>query len=166
MAKIESLGGSLFRRKKAAGEKSSAAEESKRVNKPFLEIFGQEEINTVSPGGALFEGPSDGNVEELLDKVHSRGEELRDHPTMERIKSYRESVAAFLAHVVRYSLEAETVEGARFSPLKKQKRYTLVRVVNEKLEKLAAGVLQNQLGQLEILRRVEEINGLLVDFLH
>jgi uncharacterized protein YaaR (DUF327 family) len=47
--------------------------------------------------------------------------------------------------------------------MKKQKRYTMIRVVNEKLEKLAAGIMQNQYSQMEILRRVEEINGLIVD---
>lgn len=166
MAKIESLGGSLFRRKRTRGDKSEHSKEAVRTEKPFLEVLGKEELSRVSPGAAFLEASPEDAIEELLDRVHSYGEELREHPTMERIKSYREAVSAFLSHVVQCSLEADTVEGARLNPLKKQKRYTLVRVVNEKLERLAAGVLQNQLGQLEILRRVEEINGLLVDFLH
>jgi hypothetical protein len=82
---------------------------------------------------------------------------------MEHIRRYRKAVSSFLRYVVANSLESETQEGARFNPLKKQKRYTLIRTVNEKLERLAAGILQNQYSQMEILRRVEEINGLIVD---
>ena len=103
------------------------------------------------------------DLEELVDDVHSEGERLKEEPTMENIRRYRQAVSSFLQYVVANSLEAETSEGARFNPMKKQKRYTMIRVVNEKLEKLAAGIMQNQYSQMEILRRVEEINGLIVD---
>lgn len=105
----------------------------------------------------------DADLEELVDNVHSEGERLKEEPTMEHIRRYRKAVSSFLRYVVANSLESETQEGARFNPLKKQKRYTLIRTVNEKLERLAAGILQNQYSQMEILRRVEEINGLIVD---
>ncbi|MCK5198436.1 MAG: DUF327 family protein, partial [Spirochaetales bacterium] len=59
----------------------------------------------------------------------------------------------------------ETTAGANFNPLKKQKRYTIIRVVDEKLERLAAGVLQNQSDKLYILEKIEEINGLIVNLL-
>jgi uncharacterized protein YaaR (DUF327 family) len=38
-------------------------------------------------------------------------------------------------------------------------------VVDEKLEKLAADILGGQLKQLDLLHRVEEINGLLINML-
>ena len=56
------------------------------------------------------------------------------------------------------SLEIETTAGAAFNPLKKQKRYTIIRVVDEKLERLAAGVLQNQSDKLGLLEKIEEMN--------
>jgi uncharacterized protein YaaR (DUF327 family) len=37
--------------------------------------------------------------------------------------------------------------------------------VDRKLEQLAAGILAGQHSQMDILARVEEINGLLVDLL-
>jgi hypothetical protein len=46
-----------------------------------------------------------------------------------------------------------------------QREYLLVRTVDDKLERLVVEVLQNQMEQIELLRRIEEINGLLVDLL-
>jgi len=47
----------------------------------------------------------------------------------------------------------------------KRKKFTTVVVVDEKLERLAAEVLSSQRDRLEILRRLDEIHGLLVDLL-
>ena len=44
----------------------------------------------------------------------------------------------------------------------KRKRFTLVKVIDEKLEALAS-VLAAQKEQLAILAQIDEINGLLVD---
>ena len=47
----------------------------------------------------------------------------------------------------------------------KRNVYFRVSVIDESLEKLAAEILRNQRDNLEILRRVDEINGMLVDLL-
>ena len=39
----------------------------------------------------------------------------------------------------------------------------MIRVIDGKLESLAAHVLKGQAEQLDVLRRINEINGLLVD---
>jgi uncharacterized protein YaaR (DUF327 family) len=47
----------------------------------------------------------------------------------------------------------------------KQKTYTLVKVVDEKLDSLAADILFNQKDQIALAAKVNEISGLLVDIL-
>jgi len=47
----------------------------------------------------------------------------------------------------------------------KRKRFTQIRVIDQKLERLVAELLADQHRQLDILGRVNEINGLLVDLL-
>jgi uncharacterized protein YaaR (DUF327 family) len=57
-------------------------------------------------------------------------------------------------------------KGQRGSPeSKKRKVYHLIQVVDQKLETLASGILSGQLRQLEILARLDEITGLLVDLM-
>ncbi len=105
------------------------------------------------------------DLEDLLDDIHEAGENLKEVPTLQNVKLYKSSVSRFLKFVVKNSLETETTAGSNFNPLKKQKKYTIIRVVDEKLERLAAGVLQNQSDKLSILEKIEEINGLIVNLL-
>ena len=107
----------------------------------------------------------DVSLEELIDTIHQRGEELKERPVFSRIRLYKEAIGDFLRFVIANGLEAETIEGSRLSIFKKQKKYIIIRTINERLDKLAAGILQNQFAQLDILSKLEEIQGLVVDLL-
>ncbi|MDR2029835.1 MAG: DUF327 family protein [Treponema sp.] len=102
-------------------------------------------------------------LRELLDDVHSFGDELKRRPFPEEIKQYKRAVRNFLHYVVEngYTIEERT-SGVN---LKKRKKFTLVQVVDRKLESLAASILANQVSQIELLARIDEIAGLLVDLL-
>ena len=103
------------------------------------------------------------SIRELLDDVHSSGELLKERPFPEEIKRYKRAVRNFLHYIVEngYIIE-EQISGT--NPLRR-KKFTLVQVVDKKLEQLAAGILAGQSTQLEILARVDEIKGLLVDLM-
>lgn len=101
------------------------------------------------------------SLEELLDEVFAAGAALKSAPTLTAVSDYRARVQAFLRHVVDRMLAVE--ERTSGGSLPKRKRYTLIRVIDGKLEALAASVLSAQREQLGILAQVDEINGLLVD---
>ena len=108
----------------------------------------------------------DSDLEDLLDDVHQQGEKLVKMPSVSSVEAYKKSVRNFIHHVLKEAVRVESIEGAkfnRFKPSNKQKRYTLISVIDDKLDKLAAGILMNQGKQLDLLAKVEEINGLLVD---
>jgi hypothetical protein len=101
------------------------------------------------------------SIEELLDAVFGVGERLKKAPTMEVIKDYRKQVRAFVKFAVAHSIAVEeTTSGAN---ILKRKRFTMVRVIDEKLESLAVAVLSAQKDQLAILAQIDEINGMLVN---
>jgi len=104
-------------------------------------------------------------LEDLLDEIHEAGEILKEIPTLENIKKYRQSVSDFMKYIVKNTLETETAVSSSINPLKKQKRYIIIKVINDNLEHLASGILQNQLDQLKILEKIDEINGLIVNLL-
>jgi len=103
------------------------------------------------------------SIEELLDEVFSAGGALKSAPTLTNIREYRERVQAFLRHVVDHMLEVE--QSTSGGNVLRRKRYTLIKVIDGKLEALAASVLSAQREQLGILAQVDEINGLLVDLI-
>ncbi|MCL2706429.1 MAG: YaaR family protein [Spirochaetaceae bacterium] len=113
--------------------------------------------------------------ESLLDDVHSIGQKLIEKPFISNIKEYREAVKRFIAYVVKnaYSMETKIEEktykkdGFDFKDenQKFQRIWTNIRVVDDKVEKLAIYTLQDQKDKLTILKRVEEIEGILVDLM-
>ncbi|MDR1930337.1 MAG: YaaR family protein [Treponema sp.] len=107
--------------------------------------------------------PSEESVQRLLDEIHSLGDALSKRPFLEEIKDYRQAVGNFIHYVVENGLAME--EHTSGVNLLKRKKFTLVQVIDKKLEDMAAVILKNQAGQLEILAALDEIHGLLVDLL-
>jgi len=106
---------------------------------------------------------SDGPIGDLLDAVHEAGDRLKEHLSIAQVQAYKNAVRNFVHHVVEnaWSVEKKTSGG---NILKRKEFYRLA-VIDESLEKLAAEILRNQRDRLEILRRIDEINGMLVDLL-
>ena len=118
------------------------------------------------------------SLETLLDDVHSIGEKLIEKPFIENIKEYKQAVRHFMAYIVKktYSAESKIVKETESEIAKKmytqkgnpdliERKWVNIKVVDEKLEKLALYILQNQKGQLTILKKIEEIEGILVDLM-
>jgi uncharacterized protein YaaR (DUF327 family) len=114
--------------------------------------------------------PSEEALQELLDAVHSSGDDLKNRPLPDNIKRYKQAVRNFLSYVVKnsYTVE-EQISRVRIKrgtdPDSWSKKYTQVQITDRKLEELAAAILSGQATQLDILGRIEEINGILVNLL-
>ncbi|MCK5673805.1 MAG: DUF327 family protein [Spirochaetales bacterium] len=160
MGKITASGRSFRKKNSGTSRKKVDKSEVKKLNfSSLLEIDRNEAVGFDSIDYSKLD------LEDLLDDIHEAGENLKEVPTFQNVKFYKGAVSKFLKFIVKNSLETETTAGSNFNPLKKQKKYTIIRVVDEKLERLAAGVLQNQSDKLLILEKIEEINGLIVNLL-
>jgi uncharacterized protein YaaR (DUF327 family) len=160
MDRIESLDGShLSGRSRRKKEKST----EKLKGRSFASVVEQ----TAEQQTPLFEVEDQGehgeNLEELLDEVNQMGEMLAESQSLENIKRYRQAVSAFLKFVVDNMLTVE--EQTSGGNVLRRKRFTQVRIINTKLESLLQGVLQNQGKQLDVLEKINEIRGLLVDLI-
>ena len=143
--------------RKGALFSSSLRSESTSVHNDFSLFLTDKEIENVS-------------VEELLDNIHEAGEKLIEKPFISSIKEYKNAVRKFVGYVVRKAYEAETdIQSRRFLkngiPVFDEKKWVKIKVVDEKLEKLASYIVQSQKNQLTILKKIEEIEGILVDLM-
>ncbi len=111
-----------------------------------------------SAGSADF---SQAGLESLLDEVHESGDALKENPSVDLVQAYKKAVRDFVHFVVERSFSVEQKTSGR--NILKRNVYFRVSVIDASLEKLAAEILRNQRDNLEILRRVDEINGMLVD---
>ena len=115
---------------------------------------------------------SEDSFHELLDEIHTAGDALSRRPFPPEIAAYREAVRNFIHYVVENSYDTEEqlstgkfVKHEGGYEIQSQKKFTLIKIIDSRLEGMAAAILRGQLNQLEILEKLEEIKGLLVDLL-
>jgi uncharacterized protein len=158
MARIDSLGEAY---QYPLPEKKRTGKKEKAPRAAFSDLVESAAENGESSTDSAVGGDVHGNVEELLDAVFAAGDALKKTPTLESIKEYRKRVKAFIEYAVEHSIAMEeTTSGAN---IMKRKRFTLIKVIDEKLQALTASVLAAQKEQIAILAQIDEINGLLVN---
>lgn len=131
----------------------------------FSNIFSAANEESEHSEGATLpgRGGDDAPIESLLDQVHEIGEKVKENPTVAVVQQYKTAVRAFLAYVIKHTLALERRESG--SNILRRKRFTLINVIDQRLERFAAEIVAGQQEQLQILERIDEINGLLVDLL-
>ena len=128
-------------------------------------------LETFAPSlGSVKElAPSEEALTELMDAVHSAGNDLRDRPFPDEILRYKKAVRDFVNYVVENGYEKYDVEGIKKKVVIRGETkwtanvYHQVRVVDQKMEELAAAILSGQTTQLTRVSKLDEITGLLVD---
>ena len=159
MERINTFGGAVFRRKDNESKEVKRKKKTASLFSSVLEAK-QSDVQETVPFDADFETMP---LETMLDEIHEQGERLKENPTVEAVRQYKHAVKNFVKFIVDNSMEVEEkVSGVN---ILKRKRFTLVKIIDEKLERLAAEILKTQRDQLEILKKIDEIHGLLVDLM-
>jgi uncharacterized protein YaaR (DUF327 family) len=160
MEKIESLDGSYLSGRSGRKKSRSTKKLKGRSFSSIVEKSAEEQSLLFDRGGQTRHSE---DLEGLLDDVHQSGDLLVETQSMENIKRYREAVRAFLDYVVENMLVVE--EQTSGGNILRRKRFTQVKIIDEKLERMAGAVLRNQGQQLDLLERVNEIRGMLIDLI-
>lgn len=161
MAKIEGsnlLAGILAGYQARKTEKKPESKKTGRFSSILKDIE-----NEQTDSGLGLEAFSDAAISELMDNVHSAGEDLKKEQNIDNVQAYKKAVRNFVHYVVERAYTVEEHTSGR--NILKRKKFTSIAIIDEKLEKLAAEVMSSQRDRLDILKRMEEIQGLLVDLL-
>lgn len=143
-------------------------EEGNRANQPFIR---SEQIQAVIGGttAAQFRTalelaytenhPVD--IEAMLERIDDAGRELVTRRGVEELKAYREAVRDFLKEAIgsTYQMKQEQHWDRRGN----SRDYRLIIKVNHNLDELTRLVLQTQAPSIELMAKLDEIRGLLVD---
>ena len=86
---------------------------------------------------------------------------------MKNLQNYKNGLKRVFKYVLSNGLDTER-QKRYFNPLKMKpgqeyEPYTIVRIIDKKLESLAASILRDQTDQMKILAEIDEIKGLLVN---
>lgn len=166
MKSVENPSGFLFRPDIGTNQSGQRpAGPRKKTERTFFSILGREEAEA----SAVQEGPEmdarfQAELSSRLDEIHGLGQELLKRQSVETIRAYKEAVKRLLTAFLARGIKVEEQVSGR--NILNQKKYTLIKIIDDKLEQLVLGLLQAQVKQIDLLSKLEEIQGLLVDVLH
>jgi uncharacterized protein YaaR (DUF327 family) len=162
--RIDSPGGGVFIPQSYTARTETQKPKGRGVKKNvFSRLLAQQEVQEAEEALApAAYPPSEETLQELLEDVHGAADALRLRPLAEEIRRYKQAVRHFLRYVVANNYAVKT-ENYLFNHEKRRK--VQIEVADQKLEQLAAGILSGQLSQIDMLARLDEITGLLVDLM-
>lgn len=179
MASIESIGShSMYLAAAQAASQQAArnqqAQKKEQTGKtapsPFLSALAksEEEATLVQEGLPLeIAGMQmEDAVTFLKDAVEMAGDQLKQRQDLASMENYRKKVKQFIQFVVKNSFEVEKHQRRGFNRRgRKIDPRVQVKIIDEKLNKLASEMMYLQKENLKLLAKVEEINGLIIDLI-
>jgi hypothetical protein len=102
-------------------------------------------------------------LSKLSQDIVRQGEVLAQRYDIAELKRYKQMLAEFMNEAVRLSYEFNkrpTRDGRGRHHI-----YTIVKRIDEKLEKITQDILERQVDQIQLMADINDINGLLVDLL-
>ena len=101
----------------------------------------------------------------LKDKADIASDLVKTEFSLESFSNYRKAVSNLMKFIVHTNYEVAPPPRRRPSRRFKTEKFYLIDIVDKKIDKLAADILENHLETLQILVRIDEINGLVVDLI-
>lgn len=176
MNPVEATSGSLYFAAAASAAQNQAARETqkqneqKKISKGFSSLVKdkQEEQQLVADGlpPEIANMTMDDAVDFLKDELDMAGDDLGINATPQAFDRYKKAVGQFIKFLAKnnYTVNVQKRFGRTRSG-KVLKPVYQIGVINEKLDKLAYDIWYNHLDKLQMLAKVHEINGLVVDML-
>ncbi|MBP3710185.1 MAG: YaaR family protein [Treponema sp.] len=153
----------------AAGEVAKKKEKqraSSKISTFKAALKKSEEINELVASGLPTEIAGmavDEAIVFLKDRVTMAGDALVDSLSSDAFARYRQAVSQLMKYVVKHSFELEEHKRLPDKRTHKMRVFVQIQVIDNELHTLASEILANQVDRLALLKKVEEIQGLIVD---
>ena len=121
-------------------------------------------VTTKSFADMMQQQDNSSSQEELhqrLQDIYRQGERLSKSMTVRELRLYRTMVKRFLEDTVRRGVALRDARG--WDRRGRSKRYRLVEEIDSTLLELADELLQTEQGKMELLQKVGEIRGMLIN---
>lgn len=103
------------------------------------------------------------HLQEMKKAIDEQGERLADRADVREYEKYRRLIREFLDEIVSngYSFSRENAYASRG----RHRYIATVQIIDEKLDELGKEVIKEHADQIEILNRIDDIRGLLLDLM-
>lgn len=100
-------------------------------------------------------------LKRMLDRIDQQGERLSKSMTVRELMQYRYMVKRFLEETVRRGVSIKDTQG--LDRRGRGKRYKILDQIDAHLLEMAEDMLEHEEGRVEILHKIGEIRGLLIN---
>lgn len=100
-------------------------------------------------------------LEQMLAKIQEQGDRLARSMTVRELRAYKQMVKQFLEDTLKRGIGLKETRG--WDRRGRAKRYKLLEEVDKLLIEMGEELLQHEQGRLELLEKVGEIRGLLLN---
>ncbi|WP_020620806.1 YaaR family protein [Paenibacillus daejeonensis] len=118
--------------------------------KSFADVMGQQDQQRTQE-----------QLQRRLQDIHLQGERLARSMTVRELKLYRQMVKQFLEDTVRRGIGLKDTKG--WDRRGRTKRYKLLEEVDAALVLMAEELLESEDGRIQLLQRIGEIRGMLIN---
>lgn len=102
-------------------------------------------------------------LQQKLQDIHRQGDHLAKVMTVRELKLYRQMIKQFLEDTIRRGVVLKEVKG--FDRRGRIKRYKLLDEIDATLVLMAEDLLDSEQGRIDLLNKIGEIRGLLINLL-
>ncbi|GAB2719126.1 YaaR family protein [Paenibacillus thermoaerophilus] len=107
------------------------------------------------------EAAGDERLQQMLKDITVQGERLLKSMTIRELRIYRQMVKHFLELTVRRGVGLKETKG--WDRRGRTKRYKLLEEIDAKLLELADDLLETEQGRIELLQKIGDIRGMLIN---
>ena len=102
-------------------------------------------------------------IAEMKNEIDEQGKRLADRVDVRELEKYRRLIREFLDEIVSngYTFSREDAYASRG----KHRYIATVRIVDKKLDELGKEVIKEQADKIEVLNKIDDIRGLLLDLM-
>jgi len=100
---------------------------------------------------------------EMREDINKQGERLSDRVDVKEFEKYRKLIREFLDEIVSngYTFSREDAYASRG----RHRYIATVKVIDEKLDELGKEVMKEQADKIDIIHKIDDIRGLLLDIM-
>ncbi|WP_019536506.1 YaaR family protein [Paenibacillus ginsengihumi] len=100
-------------------------------------------------------------LQRILEQIHQQAERLNRSMTVRELRQYKLLVKQYLEETARRGIRLRETRG--WDRRGRAKRYKLLEEIDQELLGLAEELLDTEQGRIELLRKVGEIRGMLIN---
>ncbi|MBD2872863.1 YaaR family protein [Paenibacillus arenilitoris] len=102
-------------------------------------------------------------LQQKLQDIQRQGDRLAKTMTVRELKLYRQMIKQFLEDTIRRGVVLKEVKG--FDRRGRMKRYKLLDEIDATLVSMAEDLLDSEQGRIDLLNKIGEIRGMLINLL-